>query len=309
MNILIAGASGFIGQALISSLEDKHHITVLGRNTRKLQKLFKDRVKISTHSWDELDALDAHSFDAVINLCGHNISASRWNKRVKALLISSRVQTSTRLIEWIKKQSAKTHIYSASAVGIYGKQANFDVRVFDESHPVYKLTADDFLNHIGIAWEQSLQLAKEAGIPLTITRFGVVLDKNHGMLKKLRLPFSMHLGSILGTGRQVISWIHIDDLVRAYEFLLKSPELTGCFNLCSPNPLSQKAFAETFAKVLHRSLFLKIPAFLIRAIFGEMGDCLLLNGQRVAPKRLLEEGFVFKYGTLQAALEHEFDKP
>ncbi len=126
------------------------------------------------------------------------------------------------------------------------------------------------------------------------------------MLKKLYPSFYLGLGSIIGDGAQIISWIHIDDLVSAVLFLLNKPELSGPFNVTSPQPVSQAQFARTLAKTMHRPLFFKIPAILIRLLFGEMGECLLLKGQRVIPKRLLDTGFQFRYPTLEKALEYEF---
>lgn len=304
MNILIAGASGFIGQYLVHSLQAHNHITVLGRDENKLQKMFGASVKVI--NWNQLDALSAHDYQAVINLCGHNIAASRWSDDVKAKLIESRVQTGATLINWLLKQGAAPHFYSASAIGIYGMQSLSDQNAFDENSPVDVHPPKDFLNEIGMRWENALQPAIEAGIPVTITRFGVVLKKGQGMLKKMTPAFYFGLGSVIGDGRQVLSWVHIEDIVRAYQFLLNTPELTGAFNLTSPHPVSQAEFATILAKTMHRPLLLKTPAFLIRTLFGEMGDCLLLNGQRVVPKRLTEKGYQFKYTTLEAALEHEF---
>lgn len=306
MNILIAGASGFIGYSLIQSLKEHHQITVLGRDETKLRKLFAASAKIVT--WNQLDSLAASDYQAIINLCGHNIAASRWNEEVKSQIIQSRVHTNSMLINWIIKQSARPHFYSASAIGIYGLQDNSDQNVFDEHSPVNFHPPHDFLNETGMQWENALQPAYQAGIPVTITRFGVVLKKGEGMLKKMAPAFYLGLGSVAGDGQQVISWVHIDDVVRAYQFLLNTPELTGCFNLTSPQPVSQAEFAKILAKAMHRPLMFKTPAFVIRALFGEMGECLLLRGQKVIPERLTNEGFRFKYSNLEAALEHEFGK-
>ena len=152
----------------------------------------------------------------------------------------------------------------------------------------------------------ALQPAIDYGIPVTTTRFGVVLKKGQGMLKKLFLSFYCGLGSIIGDGSQCISWVHIDDIIGGIRFLLESSTLTGNFNLTSPYPVSQAQFAQALAKCLHRPLLFKMPAFLIRVLFGEMGDCLLLKGQRVIPKRIIEAGYVFQYPKLAQALQHEY---
>lgn len=305
MNLLIAGASGFIGRNLVNALQTKYTITVLGRNSALLQQCYPQHIKICT--WESLPELDAKSFDVIINLCGHNIGASRWNDKVKQQLIDSRVKTSTTLINWAIKQEARPHFYCANAVGIYGMQKKGDPQAFDENSPIDYKHPRDFLSEIGIRWQQALQPAIDHGMDVTTTRFGVVLKKGEGMLKKLSPSFYLGLGSIIGDGNQVLSWVHIDDIVGAFLFLLNNPKLIGAFNLTAPLPVSQAQFARTLAKAMHRPLFLKTPAFVIHSLFGEMGDCLLLKGQRVVPKRLVEEGYLFQYPELSAALNHEFD--
>ncbi|KTD31308.1 MULTISPECIES: TIGR01777 family oxidoreductase [Legionella] len=304
MNILIAGASGFIGHHLIDALRLTHTITVVGRDEAKLQKHFPKKMKIC--SWKKLTDLDAHSYDAIINLSGHNIGESRWNEKIKRQLIDSRVNTTTDLINWAIEQKAKPHFYCANAVGIYGMQKNEDPQAFDENSPINFSEPCDFLSEIGIRWQNALQPAIDYGMQVTITRFGVVLKRGEGMLKKLVPSFYVGLGAILGDGKQMISWVHVDDVVGAYLFLLDNPELTGPFNVTAPIPVSQAQFAHTLAKAMHRPLFLKIPPAVIRTVFGEMGECLLLKGQRVVPKRLVDAGYQFHYPELTIALNHEF---
>lgn len=305
MNILIAGASGFVGHELINALKVNHHVTTLGR---KKTRLAGDSSNNIAHaSWSELSTLNANDFDAVINLCGSNISASRWNEKIKTEIIDSRVKTSTLLIDWIIKQNAKPHFMCANAVGIYGLQSNHDRIAFDENTPINSEHPHDYLSEIGIRWQEALQPAINYGLHVTTLRFGVVLKKNGGMLKKLLPSFYFGMGSILGDGKQTISWVHMDDVLSAIIFLLNKPELTGAFNITSPNPVDQAQFARELASSLHRPLFLTLPAFVIRAIFGEMGECLLLKGQRVLPKRLIDAGFTFHHATLSDALNHEFN--
>ena len=304
MNILIAGASGFIGSALVGSLTPDHKITVLGRDRIKLQRQFSNIATCCT--WDDLTTLDAKAYDAIINLCGLNIAESRWNDTIKKQLIDSRVNTCKTLIDWIIKNQAKPHFICANAVGIYGLQDNGDTKAFDEDSPINTHQPTDFLSEIGVRWQAALQPALDYGIPVTTTRFGVVLKKGQGMLKKLFPSFYLGLGAVVGNGEQCLSWVHIQDVVGGITFLLNKPTLTGAFNLTSPYPASQKEFAHTLAECLHRPLLLKIPSFLIRLLFGEMGDCLLLKGQRVLPKRLLDEGYAFQYPKISQALIHEF---
>ena len=304
MNIIIAGASGFIGTELVKSLKNKHNITVLGRNTTSLKKHFPD-INLIT-DWENLKTLDPNNYDAVINLCGHNIAASRWNEKIKAELIDSRVNSNKLLITWLTKQNAKPHFICANAIGIYGLQTDGATEELDEKSFIDLKNPTDFLSEIGIKWQESLEPAIKKGIPVTTTRFGVVLKKNQGLLKKLVPSFWLGLGSILGNGCQILSWIHIDDVIAALLFLLERPHLTGAFNLSAPKPLSQKQFSQILAKTLGRPLFLKIPAKIISLLLGEMGSCLLLHGQRVVPTRLLEEGYVFRYPDCAKALKQEF---
>ena len=306
MNILIAGGSGFVGHELIQALKTDHHITILGREKAALLRDVSSNVTSCT--WDELSSLNANNIDAVINLCGYNIAASRWTDKVKKQLIESRVKTSEALIQWLIKHNAKPHFLCANAVGIYGMQDNDDPTAFDEDTPIDLVNPRDFLTEIGVRWQAALQPAIDNGMQVTTLRFGVVLKKGGGMLKKLMPSFYLGMGSTVGDGQQIISWVHMEDVVGAIIFLLNKPELTGAFNITSPNPVSQAQFARDLATSMHRPLLLNMPAFFIRALFGEMGDCLLLKGQRVLPKRLMEAGYKFKYPQLAEALDCDFIK-
>ena len=304
MNILVAGASGFIGQKLVEALQADHHVSVLGRDLAKLARDFPKN--ISSLSWDKLSDYNASNYDVVINLCGYNISASRWNADIKEKIISSRVSTTNTLIDWIIKHNAKPHFICANAVGIYGLQENGNKTELDEDSPIDFEHPHDFMSSIGVRWEQALQPAIDYGLQVTTTRFGIVLDKNQGILKKLTPSFYLGMGAVIGDGKQIMSWVHIDDVVGALLFLIHKPELTGAFNLTAPHPISQAEFARSLASAMHRPLFLTLPDFAIRMLFGEMGECLLLKGQRVVPKRLLQLGYQFQYPDLQKALLHDY---
>lgn len=304
MNILIAGASGFIGSALANKLSQNHKITVLGRRLDKLEHVFSKH--IGKLSWSDLNNHEAKQYDLIINLSGSNIGAKRWSSSVKKELIESRTLTNQQLIEWLINQKAHPRFFCANAVGIYGaKELSRDS--FDEDTPLPP-SSDDFLQHIGLLWEQSLKMAITAGIPVTTLRFGVVLKQGEGMLKKLELPFRLGLGSIVGSGEQMLSWIHYMDLVAALLFLIEHPDVTGAINITAPHPVTQKEFAKELAKALHRPLLIKTPGWLIQLLFGEMGDYLLLKGQKVVPKRLTELGFQFTYPDINTALKKEYTK-
>lgn len=304
MKILIAGASGFVGTELVNALLPGHEISVLGRSKQVLQKHFPANVNQIT--WDKLSDVDAHQFDAIINLCGYNISASRWNNKIKQLIISSRVNTTTTLINWAKAQNAKPHFYCANAVGIYGLQNNDDQTHFDEDSVINFDHPADFMSEICVKWQQALQPAKDYGMQVTVLRFGVILKRGQGILKKLAPSFYFGLGSVIGDGRQSLSWIHLDDVIGVFLFLLNHSEVTGIFNVTSPNPVNQSEFAHTLATEMHRPVWFKTPSFVIHAVFGEMGDALLLRGQRVVAKRLLNVGYRFHFPTLKEALGNEF---
>lgn len=303
MNILIAGATGFVGRHLIAALKADHRITALSRQRSQLQRYFDASVQMIT--WNELDAQDASQYHVIINLCGHNIADSRWSQQVKRLLIESRVQTNTQLIQWVIKHQAKPRYICANAIGIYGMHDGVSTEIFDEDSPVNFEQPCDYLSEIGVRWQQSLQPAMDYGLEVTTTRFGVILGHGEGLLKKLIPSFYMGMGAVIGDGQQVISWVDIDDVVGAIQFLLAHPAITGAVNVTSPYPVSQAEFARTLASAMHRPLWLHIPAFLIRWLFGEMGESLLLKGQRVMPKRLASAGYVFHYPQLVDALRHQ----
>lgn len=304
MNLLIAGATGFIGRKLVTALQKNYSVTVLGRNIENIHRHLTK--PINTVTWESLPNLDASMYHAVINLCGHNIAASRWSERIKEQIIQSRVKTTSVLVDWAINQEAKPHFICANAVGIYGMQNNADNVVLDEDSPIDFEHPRDFMSEIGIRWQQALQPAINYGLSVTSLRFGVVIGYGEGILKKLSPSFFMGFGSVMGNGNQMISWVHIDDVVSAIIFLLNKPDLKGVFNLTSPYPVSQSEFARTLAATIHRPLLLKIPAFVIRILFGEMGDCLLLHGQRVVPNRLIKLGYEFRYPNLADALRHEY---
>lgn len=305
MNLLIAGATGFIGEKLVETLQVNHHVTVLGRDIKKIHQHFSQPVDLSI--WQSLPDLDAHQYDAVINLCGYNIADSRWSPKVKETIIQSRVETTSTLVNWIIKQKAHPRFICANAVGIYGMQDTSDPTQLDEDSPIDFKHPRDFMSEIGIRWQQALQPAIDYGLNVSSVRFGVVLGYGKGILKKLSPSFYMGLGSIIGDGNQIMSWIHIEDVVEAIIFLLNRPDSHGVFNLTSPHPVRQAEFARALAKTMNRPLLLKIPAFLIRFLLGEMGYCLLLKGQRVMPTRLLKLGYKFRYPNLLDALRHEYN--
>jgi uncharacterized protein (TIGR01777 family) len=302
MNILISGASGFIGRILVDSLSQAHKITVLGRNLEKLEKAFPDT--IDKLVFRNLENHDAKNYDLIINLSGSNIGNKRWTESIKKEIIESRTLTNQKLVKWLVAQSAAPRFFCASAIGIYGAQ-DISTECFYEYSHLSSLT-EDFLQKICFAWEDSLREAIDASIPVTILRFGVVLKKGAGMLKKLELPFRLNLGSVIGSGNQTLSWVHHIDLVRAINFLIINPAIIGPVNIVAPISVTQKEFAQELAKNLQRSVLFKTPSWLVKFLFGEMGEYLLLKGQKVIPNRLIEIGFNFTYPTIESSLAKEY---
>ncbi|MBI4356965.1 MAG: TIGR01777 family protein [Gammaproteobacteria bacterium] len=304
MRIILAGATGFVGRNLVPALLKEHHeLVVIGRSANKIAKVFGPTV--TPYSWNELDTLLPDSFDAIINLAGENIGESRWSDRIKKKIKDSRVHATQKLVAWAARaEQKKPHLYNTSAIGIYGRQPVEEKLPppMTEAHKIHWGHPSDFLSEVTQAWEEATKPAVSAGIPVTLMRFAVVLKRWEGVLKKLEPSFWFGLGSRLGSGCQPFSWIHIHDLVYAILFLLQHPEITGPVNLCAPECVTQKAFAKELARVMHRPLCLTMPAFVIKILFGQMGEELLLGGQNVIPERLKQLGFKFSYPTLASAL-------
>ncbi|KTD11870.1 nucleoside-diphosphate sugar epimerase [Legionella gratiana] len=308
MRIIVGGGTGLVGQTLIPELiQSRHEIHVLGRNEEKVKQVFSNTVQTTT--WNKLDTLNPDEFDAIINLAGTSIAAHRWNAQIKDQLLSSRLKTTNQLVEWgTTAKNKKPHLYNASAVGIYGlqkKQAQDNITFTETSIPISSPEMC-FSTQLVTQWEAAAKKGMARGMPVTLMRFGVVLKRGEGMLKKLEFPTQYGMGAVFGSGEQPLAWIDSTDLVHAILFLLAHPEITGPINLVAPECVSQKKFTKTLAQVLKKPAFLWLPAWSIRLLLGQMGEELLLSGQTVAPQRLAEYQFKFKYPTLFAALTKEF---
>lgn len=308
MKILIAGGTGFIGRSLIPVLlKNGHQLTVVTRDINQAHTLWGDSVSACT--WDQLNSNDIKpdDIDSVINLAGKNIADQRWSYSVKQKLKESRTLSTTKIIDWINHSiSKKPHLYNASAIGIYGATTTAHALSKALTEVSSNETSSDFCSELGQEWEGAAKLALKSNIPLTLLRFAVVLKRKEGILKKLEPQFHFGLGSIIGSGDQSFSWVHIDDLVEAIIFLLERPDITGPVNICAPNSLAQKDFANSLAKAMNRPCLVTLPAFLIKILFGKMGDELLLSGQNIYPGVLLNKKFEFSYPEIETALRHEW---
>ncbi|MCG3169137.1 MAG: Epimerase family protein [Pseudomonadales bacterium] len=290
---VITGGSGFIGHALCRRLAaNGARLEVLSRDPARAARALPAGTRV-VRRLDEL-ARD-EPLDAVINLAGEPIADARWSAARKQRLRDSRIALTDGLVDWMKGLSARPRVLlSASAVGFYGDQGDTIVRENGPAHP-------EFTHELCSRWEQSAQSARGLGVRVAIVRIGLVLGPGGGFLQRLLPAFRLGLGGPVGNGRQWMSWIHRDDLLALFDWLLARDELDGAFNATAPNPVTSREFARTLGRVLHRPAVLPLPAFALRAAFGEMSR-LLLTGQRALPARAIDSGFTFRFPDLESAL-------
>ena len=291
MKVLIAGASGLVGSSLIPALKAE------GAEVTRLVRSSAGAGEIEWHpNNDQIDATKLEGFDAVINLAGENIAAGRWTDDRKRKIRDSRVNGTHLLSEAIAKLKQPPRVFlCASATGIYGDRG-------DEALDEQSDSGGGFLAGVCREWEKATGPAVFAGVRTVNLRFGPILARAGGMLAKLLTPFKMGMGGRVGSGKQYISWVAIDDVVNAIKLALKDESFRGPVNVVSPNPVTNKVFTKTLGHVLARPTALAMPAFAVRLAFGEMADEMLLASQRVIPKRLNDAGFEFDYPELEGAL-------
>jgi hypothetical protein len=296
MRVLVTGGTGFLGTYLTARLiQDGNEVTVLTRSAKGSKTpspgiFYLQGDPTQKGAWQE----SIRNHDAIINLAGASIF-SRWTEAQKKLIVESRMATTRNLVEGIPAGSVKKiSLLSASAVGYYGFHG--DEELAEESPP-----GDDFLARLADEWETQAFRAKEKGARVVVTRFGIVLGEKGGALGQMIPLFKKFIGGPMGSGRQWFSWIHIKDLAEAFVFLMKHPEISGPVNLCAPGPVRNKELAKALGKALHRPSLIQAPGFMIKLALGEFGS-VILEGQRVVPRRLLDGGFVFRYPEINEAL-------
>ena len=299
MKILIAGGTGFIGTRLSSRLvRERHEVTILTRSKGRSGEIppgvsYLEGDPTQKGPWQEAIGRQ----DVMINLAGASIFG-RWTDERKRLMRESRLQTTRNIVEGIPPHPAhpdrQATLISASAVGYYGFRG--DEELTEDSPP-----GKDFLARLCAEWEEEGLRAGEKGAAVVITRFGIALGDQGGALAQMIPLFKRYLGGPIGSGRQWFSWIHVKDLEEAFVFLMRHPEVSGPVNLTSPHPVRNKDLAEALGKALQRPSFLPAPGFAVRLLLGEFGS-VLLEGQRVIPRRLVDQGFVFQYPEIEAAL-------
>lgn len=290
----MSGASGLIGSALKDSIE-----AAGGRCVPLVRPGGRASDGVP---WDPdggvLDAAALEGFDAVVHLGGENIAAGRWTAARKERILQSRVGPTRLLAERLALCQQRPAVFvCASAVGYYGDRGD---EVLDEA----KGQGQGFLPQVCAAWEEATGPAVAAGVRVVNLRFGMVLSGEGGALQKMLTPFKLGLGGRLGSGRQYMSWIERSDAVAAIVHAIERDEVGGPLNLAAPQPLTNAEFTRALGRVLGRPTFVPAPAWGLRLALGEMADELLLASARVVPQKLESSGFAFRYGQLDAALEH-----
>ena len=300
MKVVLAGGTGLIGRLLSRRLAaDGHAVWVLSRHAEKAgmngpATLVKwdGRTTAGWQHWVE-------EADAIVNLTGENIGASRWTPQRKALLRSSRLEPTQALVQAVQASSRKPVVWlQASAVGFYGPHR--DEELDETAH-----AGSDELARLVVDWEEASRPVEDLGVRRIVARQGIVLDDREGALPRMLLPFHLFAGGPVGSGRQWISWISRVDIAGAMAFLLQNPAAGGVYNLTAPNPVTNARFGKTIGSVLRRPYWMPVPAFAMRLLFGEMAT-VVLDGQRVIPRRLLEAGYEFQHPDLNTALQDLF---
>ncbi len=299
MQVFIAGGTGFIGPYLIREfLARGCEVKALVRHPSRKSRLPKGVEAIlgdplTPGPWQRVCA----SSQVVINLVGANIF-SRWTEAYKKLIRESRIQATRQIVSALSEGAV---LLNASAVGFYGADRG-EEEITEESSP-----GQDFLARTCQDWEKEALAGEGRGARVCLMRFGIVLGRDGGALKKMLLPFKLGLGGPLGSGRQWFPWIHVKDLTRAAYFLARKDNLSGPFNFVAPGVVRQGEFVKALARVLRRPAFFPVPRFVLRLVFGELAE-LLLGGVKAVPKRLLEAGFVFRFPEIEEALRDLLSK-
>jgi hypothetical protein len=299
--IAILGGTGFIGRHLVKELENDYKIVILSRSPEKHQHLVSGQVGILKAEYDDPEDIAAilSTVDGVINLVGESVG-SRWTEVKKKKIYHSRIHTSRLIAEAFHLATKKpSFLIQGSGMGVYGKSSEKpDTPVSEDA----SLSTDGFLTKVGIDNENTVKELENLTRVVYI-RTGIVLDGKEGALPQMAIPYHFFMGGPVGSGDQWNAWIHIKDEVRAIKFLIDHKELKGPFNLSAPHPVTNSQMAASIGKALGKPAAINSPAFVLKLMFGEMADELLLNGLKVVPKRLQEAGFEFKYNTIEEALK------
>jgi len=301
MRIFMTGGTGFVGTTLTRELiQQGHQVTVLTRKSRSAPApggaqggvFYVEGDPTRPGPWQE----EVPGHDGIINLAGASIFR-KWDREAKELIRESRVQTTANLVEALSRGPRQTRILiSTSAVGYYGFRGDEEL---DEASP----PGDDFLSSVTQDWERTAARAESSGVRVVTCRLGIVLGRSGGALAELVPLFRKGLGSPLGTGKQWMSWIHEQDLVHIYRFLMAQNDLSGPVNCTAPHPVTNKEMTQALARAMGKPILLPaVPGFILKMVKGEFGS-ILLEGQRVLPKRLLRLGYQFRFPDIDTALK------
>lgn len=292
MRVLITGGSGFVGRRLCERLaKADHSLLVVSRDPTRARRVLPAGTDVET----SVLAFTDRAPEAIVNLAGESIADRRWSDEQKRRLIDSRVNITRDLVMLCQHlESPPAVMVSGSAMGYYGDQGEREVTEDTPPH-------DEFAHRLCESWEQAAREAEEYGVRVALIRLGLVLEQGGGTLAKMLPPFKLGLGGRFGSGRQFMPWVHREDLVRIIEFLLERDDLRGPFNGSAPHPVTNAEFSQALARHLRRPAMLPVPAFVLKAGFGEMSR-LLLTGADMRPARLQAAGFEFRYPTLDEAL-------
>lgn len=298
-SILLTGASGLVGTRLTDMLLQKgYQVAHLGRSKRP--------GKVPSYVWNvakgEFDPEALNGVDAIIHLAGAGVAEKRWTSRRKKEILESRTKSSALLYETLKKINNKVRaVVSASAIGYYGFGLDEKTLFTEESKP-----GNDYLSRVVVAWEREVDAIASLGIRVVKIRIGIVLSDKGGALKEMAGPIKIGIGSPLGSGKQILSWIHLDDLCAMFIRAVEDESMKGAYNAVSPQPVTNRDMTIVLAKVLNRPLLLPpVPAFVLRIMIGEMTD-IVVNGRNVSSEKIRKTGFTFKFTDLKSAFEALF---
>jgi len=304
-NIIISGATGFIGRRLTAHLTaNDYQVIALSRHPEKYQNQFNEKVRFIQWNGKELDPWPSGLTEvkAVINLAGENIGAGLWTRKRKQRLLASRLSATRGLVTALQQSPVKPVMFiQMSAIGYYGIQGAV---LLDESSPL----GSGFLADLTNQWEEAASGVSKFGTKLVKLRTGLVLGKGGGLLARLTPAFRFFLGGHFGKGDQWMSWIHLEDVVRIIHFILMKKPAASVYNLTAPEPVLARDFFQTVGRMLHRPSWLHSPEWPLKLVLGEMARETILSSQKVSPAQLLRIGFEFKYSQLRAALQEVFSQ-